>query len=149
VGQLVGRGRRDESDDEVLEPLPGGALGPVLHSFVTLAIDDQALRAFSEGRSVTTHYVLRDADLTFYLSFDEGRVTGGVSEPPAPAEVRLEMDAEVLDGMLTGSINAARAAMSGRVSFEGDTRRAMTVQRVQADLTRLYREARRAVLEPE
>ena len=147
VAQLVGRGGRREAEAEVLEPLPPGALEPVLERFVALAVEDQALRAFAEGRAVTTHYVLRDADLAFYLTFQDGRVSGAVEEPAAPAAVRLDMDADVLDGMLTGRINAARAAMSGRISFDGDTRRAMTVQRVQSDLTRLYREARRGVLE--
>jgi ketol-acid reductoisomerase len=148
VGKIMGGGRRVEGGDETLAALPADAVEPVLRRFVALAVDDAALRGFAEGRVVTTHYVLQDADLGFYLSFAEGRVTGGVGTPPAPAEVRLEMDAVVLDGMLTGTINAARAAMSGKVSFEGDTRRAMTVQRIQGDLTRLYRQARREVLSP-
>lgn len=148
-GQLLRRGGGVEGGYEALESLPADAMKRILQRFVDLAIDDPALHGFAEGREVTTQYVLRDSDLTFYLTFAEGRVTGAVGTPPAPAEVRLEMDAEVLDGMLTGTINAARAAMSGRVSFEGDTRRAMTVQRIQGDLTRLYRQARREALRHE
>jgi putative sterol carrier protein len=53
------------------------------------------------------------------------------------------MTADVLDGMVSGRINPAGAAMSGRISFDGDARVAMTVQRAQKDLTRLYRQARR------
>jgi hypothetical protein len=35
--------------------------------------------------------------------------------------------------------------VSGKIAFDGDARAAMTVQAVQKDLTRLYREARRRV----
>ena len=56
------------------------------------------------------------------------------------------MSADVLDGMFTGRINAARAAMSGKLTFDGDTRLAMNIQRIQKDLTRLYRLARSEVM---
>jgi hypothetical protein len=45
--------------------------------------------------------------------------------------------------MFTGRINAARAAMSGKLSFDGDTRQALSIQRVQSDLSRLYASARK------
>jgi putative sterol carrier protein len=83
--------------------------------------------------------------MAFYLGFRDGVVSGGLGDPPVPAEVRLTMGADVLDGMFAGRINAAGAAMSGKISFDGDARVAMTVQRAQGDLTRLYREARRRV----
>jgi len=47
--------------------------------------------------------------------------------------------------VFTRRINAAGAAMSGRIAFDGDARLAMTVQRVQKDLTGLYCEARARV----
>ena len=62
--------------------------------------------------------------------------------PSTPAQVRLDTDVDTLDGMFTGRINGARAAMSGRITFSGDTRLALGIQRVQSDLNRLYRAAR-------
>lgn len=121
----------------------------VLDAFVELAADDPALKEFAKGRQLTTHYVLQDPSLEVYLGFQDGTVIGGLGQPPAPAEVRLEMDADVMDAMFTGRINPARAAMSGKISFDGDARRAMTVQRVQNDLTALYQEARKRVTEQE
>jgi autoinducer 2 (AI-2) kinase len=89
---------------------------------------------------------LTDRGLEFYMRFEDGLVTGDLGSPPAPAEVRLEMDADVLDGMFTGPVNAARAAMSGKISFGGDTRQALGVQCIQKDLNRLYNLARAEVM---
>lgn len=114
----------------------------VLRAFIDRAVSDPALRDFAAGREVTTHYVLSDRDLEFYVGFHDGEVTGELGPPPSPAEVQLKMEADVLDGMFTGRINAARAAMSGKLSFDGDTKLALGVQRIQKDLTRLYKLAR-------
>jgi ketol-acid reductoisomerase len=139
---LVGRAPSGAGDPAGLESLDESQVEAVLRRFVELAVEDAALRAFAAGRQVTTHYVLEDMGLTFHLGFRDGVVTGGLGDPPAPAEVLLRMDADVLDGMFTGRINAAGAALSGKIAFDGDARLAMTVQRVQKDLTRLYSEAR-------
>ena len=56
------------------------------------------------------------------------------------------MTAAVLDGMLSGRLNATKAALSGDITFEGDARTALTMQRVQKDLIRLYTRARARVL---
>jgi putative sterol carrier protein len=141
--RVAGRlgGQRTEQE----EPLPtpsAGEMETILARFVGLAAGDEALEKFASGRDVTTHYLLTDLDLDFHLRFQEGDVTGGVGPPPTPAEVRLTTTAEILDGMFTGRVNATRAAMSGKISFEGDTRLAMSVQRVQKDLSRLYLQAR-------
>jgi autoinducer 2 (AI-2) kinase len=143
---LVGRAPSGAGDPAGLEPLDESQVEAVLRRFVELAVVDDALRAFAAGRQVTTHYVLEDARLTFHLGFRDGVVAGGLGDPPAPAEVQLRMDADVLDGMFTGWINAAGAALSGKIAFDGDAILAMTVQRAQKDLTRLYREARGRVI---
>jgi ketol-acid reductoisomerase len=139
---LTDRGEREPEASPSTEPLSEEEMERVLRTFVDLAPEDAALQEFAEGRQLNTQYVLSDQDLAFYLGFQNGTVIAGIGAPPSTAEVRLEMDADVLDAMFTGRINAARAAMSGKISFHGDARRAMTVQRVQKDLTRLYQEAR-------
>jgi ketol-acid reductoisomerase len=143
---LVGRARSGPEAGVPLEPLGEDELEGVVREFVKLAIDNAALKAFAAGRRVTTHYVLADVGMAFHLRFHDGRVSGGIGDPPEPAEVRLSMTSEVLDGIFTGRINAAGAAMSGRIAFDGDARLAMTIQRVQKDLTGLYREARGRVV---
>jgi ketol-acid reductoisomerase len=115
----------------------------VLRRFLADAAGDPALREFSRGRQMTTHYALHQPDLEFHLSFADGEVTGGLGPPPAPAEVRLETKAETLDGMFSGRMNAIRAAMTGKLSFSGDTKLAISIQQIQDDLKRLYMKASR------
>jgi autoinducer 2 (AI-2) kinase len=52
------------------------------------------------------------------------------------------MKADILDKLFTGRENGPKAAMSGKLSFIGDTIKAMSLQRIQKDLNRLYTEAR-------
>ena len=126
----------------MLRPLNEKELAEVLVEFTTLACADPALQEFSRDRNLTTHYLLRGPTLEFYLGFNSGRVSSGLGPPAEEAEVRLKMDAVVLDGMMTGSINAMQAALTGRLTFEGEPRLAMGVQAIQEDLMRMYRQAR-------
>jgi ketol-acid reductoisomerase len=123
-------------------PLNESQREEVLRRFLARAADDPALQEFGREREMTTHYVLHEPELEFYIHFQHAQVTCGLGPPPSPAEVRLETKAEVLDGMFTGRINAMRAAMTGRLSFGGDAKLAITIQKIQDDLCRLYVEAR-------
>lgn len=117
----------------------------LLRRFCEKAVADPALRTFAQKRRVMTHYTMTDLGLEFYVGFMDGEVVAGLGAPPAPAEVRMKATAEVLDGILTGRISGQKAAMSGKLSFSGDVRTAMGVQRVQGDLIRLYTAAREEV----
>ncbi|MDH7487823.1 MAG: ketol-acid reductoisomerase [Anaerolineae bacterium] len=136
--------RRSRAPDSAA--LGAAQMETVLRRFLARAAGDPALRAFSRGRQLTTHYVLKDVGLEFTMRFQDGSVAAGLGPPDGPAEVRLETTGEVLDGMFTGRINALRAAMSGQLSFSGEARLAMSVQQVQDDLCRLYRAAREETL---
>jgi ketol-acid reductoisomerase len=140
------RRQHKPGDREATEPLSATMVEPVLRAFLAHAVEDPALQAFASHNQLTTHYVLREPESAFYLRFEEGRVTGQLGPPPTPSEVRIEADAEVLDGMLSGRINAMRAAMTGKLTFSGDARQAMSLQRIQGDLCRLYRQARQEVV---
>ena len=141
------RARRRAGPDERASSHPPDArqVEPVLRAFVARAVEDPALRAFARSSAIVTHYVLSDPEVEFYLRFGQGTVTGALGPPAVPAEVRIEAKAEVLDGMLTGRINAMRAAMTGQIAFSGDARQAVGIQRIQGDLCRLYQQARREV----
>jgi len=114
----------------------------IVRRFCEKAVADPALREFAARRRVMTHYTMTDLGLEFYIGFQDGEVVAGLGAPPTPAEVRMKATAEVLDGILTGRLSGQKAAMSGKLSFSGDVRTAMGVQRVQGDLIRLYSAAR-------
>jgi hypothetical protein len=132
------------------EPLHESQVEPVLRAFVAVIIRDPALQDFALDRQVITHYVLSSPEAEFYLQFNDGAVTGDLGLPPGSAPestvIRIQAGADTLDGMLVGRINAMRAAMTGKLVFDGDARLAMGIQRIQGDLCRLYTQARREVL---
>jgi len=114
----------------------------ILQGFVERIARNAALRAFAAGKSVALHFTLTDLGLAFFLQLHDGAITADLGDPAAAADVELRMHAEILDGMFTGRVNPTQAAMGGRLSFSGDTAKAMTLQNMQADLARLYNEAR-------
>jgi len=119
----------------------------ILREFVERLTQDAALRAFATGKHVSLHFTLTDLALSFHFRLRDGTVSGDLGDLEG-ADVKLKMRAEVLDGMFTGRINGMQAATSGRLSFSGDTVKAMTLQQVQSDLSRLYKAAREAVGDP-
>ncbi|HXV83636.1 MAG TPA: NAD(P)-dependent oxidoreductase [Candidatus Binatia bacterium] len=114
----------------------------LLASFGQRVSCDEKILSFAQGREVTIRYDLNDVNLTFYTSFNHGSVRCGVGDPPGKPQVTLKMKADILDKLFTGRENGAKAAMSGKLSFIGDTLKAMSLQRIQNDLNRLYAEAR-------
>jgi autoinducer 2 (AI-2) kinase len=114
----------------------------VLGAFLERLSRDEKVVAFSDGRKLTVRYELSDVDLAFFTRFDNGVVSGAVGDPDDKPEVMLKMRAEILDKLFTSRINGTKAAMSGKLSFSGDTLKAMSMQRIQKDLNRIYLEAR-------
>lgn len=120
----------------------------ILKGFVDRITRDEALSAFATGKSVTLHFTLTDLELAFFLQLQDGEIAADLGDPAASADVELRMRAEILDGMFTGRVNPMQAAMGGRLSFSGDTAKAMTLQNMQDDLARLYQEAREEAGDP-
>jgi autoinducer 2 (AI-2) kinase len=158
AGPAVSDLQRDARPARTKAPKPAGPVPPptpsaapremrdamqrLLQAFVDGIVSDTALAEFSRDRDVTLHFLLSDLALEFHLHLQAGSVTGALAAPETPAEVQLRMQADVLDGMFTGRVNAMQSAMNGRLSFTGDAGKAMTLQHIQANLSRLYRAAR-------
>ena len=134
--RLPGRRKQEQGpeDDRPIDPV---WMETQVRRFLEAAAKDPALASAARGRDVVVHYRLTDLDLEFHMVFHEGQVSGDLGPPPAPA-VTLTAALAVLDGVLSGKINPVRAALSGKLSFEGDARLAMSIQPLQPDLVRLY-----------
>jgi autoinducer 2 (AI-2) kinase len=144
------------------QPGPGAAATPaevppevhekltaILEGFVSRIVADEAMRTFGADKDVTLHFTLTDVGLEFYIRLAPGEgLAGAVGAPDESADVQLRMRAAMLDGMFTGTANPMEAAMEGGLSFTGDAAKAMTLQHMQADLERLYSEARAEVGSP-
>jgi len=114
----------------------------VLDSFLSRTSADDDVKAYAAGKSFSTCYRITDVDLAFFMRFRDGAVTCALGEPPEPASVTLKMTAEVFDQLLTGRASGPKLAMSGKLSFTGDTLTAMSMRRIQKSLERSYAQAR-------
>ena len=120
----------------------------ILQEFTIRIVADSEMAHFAKGKNVIFSFNVKDAFQTFYLCFIDGKVSAGLDDPVREPDVKLKMSADVLDGMFTGRINATKAATSGKLSFSGDTGKAMAFIRIQGNMNRLYSEARNKVGDP-
>jgi sugar (pentulose or hexulose) kinase/phosphoglycerate dehydrogenase-like enzyme/ribulose-5-phosphate 4-epimerase/fuculose-1-phosphate aldolase/putative sterol carrier protein len=143
---------KQEPTPPATSPSPAGAtrahMAHILQAFVHKVSADAALRDFSKGKQVIMHFSVTDLDLSFYFSFQDGTVTSALGAPPVQTDVTLKMNADTLDGIFTGRISGTRAAFSGKLSFKGDTAKAMAFQRIQNSLSQLYSAAREEMGDP-
>jgi L-ribulose-5-phosphate 4-epimerase len=120
----------------------------ILQDFTARIMTDKDMAGFAKGKNVVFLFTVKDINQSFYLSFVDGKVRAGLEDPSRDPDVKLKMSADVLDGMFTGRINATKAATSGKLSFSGDTGKAMAFIRIQGNMNRLYAEARNKVGDP-
>jgi sugar (pentulose or hexulose) kinase/phosphoglycerate dehydrogenase-like enzyme/ribulose-5-phosphate 4-epimerase/fuculose-1-phosphate aldolase/putative sterol carrier protein len=123
-------------------------MSAILRQFTAGIVTDKDMASFSKGKNVVFLFTIKDLDQSFFMSFIDGKVGAGLNNPPREPDVKLKMAADILDGMFTGRINATKAATSGKLSFSGDTGKAMAFIRIQAAMGRLYTAAREKVGDP-
>lgn len=120
----------------------------ILKEFTARVATDSELAKFAKGKNVVFSFTLKDLDQSFYLAFVNGQVAAGLDAPPREPDVKLKMATDILDGMFTGRVNATKAATSGKLSFSGDTGKAMAFIRIQGQISQLYSQARQKVGDP-
>ncbi len=120
----------------------------ILKEFTSRITADKDMANFAKGKNVVFFFTVKDIEQAFYLSFVDGKVGAGLDNPPRDPDVKLKMSADILDGMFTGRVNATKAASSGKLSFSGDTGKAMAFMRIQGNMSRLYNEARAKIGDP-
>lgn len=145
LDNLITRLRGSRLSSVQLEPLELEKIPLVLDAFLASLSSDEPLKVFAKDRQLVVAYYLSDLDISFYMQFDGGQVAAGMGASPIGPQVQLETQSDILDGMFSGRLNPLRTAMSGRLRFSGDTAQALTIQRIQDDLCRLYQKARREV----
>ena len=123
-------------------------MNAILKEFTASIKGDKEMASFAKGKNVVFLFTVKDMDQSFFLSFMDGKVGAGLENPPRESDVKLKMTADILDGMFTGRVNATKAATSGKLSFSGDTGKAMAFMRIQNNMSRLYSEARERIGDP-
>jgi putative sterol carrier protein len=115
----------------------------VLRRMAEMMEEDAALVSASKGKQLRIGYEFPDLELFFYTNFEDGEVQAGLGELE-DADIQLTLDSGVFDGMFTGEVNAAAAAMKGDLAFSGNVASAMRLQGLMADFQRLYLQAKEA-----
>ncbi len=123
-------------------------MASILKEFTSSIITDKEMINFAKGKNVVFLFTIKDLKQSFFMSFVDGKVSAGMDNPPREPDVKLKMVADVLDGMFTGRINATKAATTGKLSFSGDTGKAMAFIRIQNTMSRLYSDARKKIGDP-
>ena len=113
----------------------------VIQKWIDIMKEDAEISKKCEGISCSMQYEMTDIDFIFYTNFMDGKVDGGIGPAEPEAMVVLEMSSATFDGMMTGEVDGASAAMSGEMTFSGDVNAAMGLQALQEDLQRLYEQA--------
>jgi L-ribulose-5-phosphate 4-epimerase len=135
-----------------VEPMETNAsrekMAQILKEFTAGIAADKEMADFAKGKNVTFLFTLKDMDQSFFMGFADGKVESGLGNPSREPDVKLKMAADILDGMFTGRINATKAATGGKLSFSGDTGKAMSFIRIQGNMNRLYTEARNKIGDP-
>lgn len=119
----------------------------VLTKMAELMQSDEAMLKASTGKNLTMSFEFPDLEVFFYTRFLDGKVEGGLGELE-DAEIQLTMDSDIFDGMFTGKVNAAKAAMKGDLAFSGNVAAAMRLQSLMNDYQRVYLAAKSAALGP-
>jgi autoinducer 2 (AI-2) kinase len=151
---LFGRKRKSEKHEKsqvsstLIDEAAKKHLQRIIERFINYVSQDVQIKTFSSDRQLTIQFRLTDIETDFYIDFQKGAVNGGQGAPPRQPDVQLKMKAGIFDEMFTGRINPARAALSGKISFSGDTGKAMSIQKIQKEIKRLYLKAREEIGEP-
>ncbi len=115
----------------------------VLSKMAELMLSDEAVIKASKGKTLSISFELPDMEVLFYIRFLDGKVEAALGELE-DAEIQLTMDSDVFDGMLSGTVNAAKAAMKGDLAFSGNVAVAMRLQSLMNDFQRVYLQAKGA-----
>ncbi|BBM86444.1 NAD(P)-dependent oxidoreductase [Candidatus Uabimicrobium amorphum] len=130
------------------QPQGDGKFKEICQMFLKLVEKDDAIIKFSNKLNICVQYVIPDTQYKFVVHYNKGVVTTYWGEAKQRPNVTLKMKAATFDGVLFGKINGVRAAMTGKLSFSGDTLKAMRMQKIEKDTIRLYTIARDKIGDP-
>jgi L-ribulose-5-phosphate 4-epimerase len=110
-----------------------------------LSADDE-VKAKTAGKDISFQITFKDNEESCYMYFNKGDVQAGLGVfPGGQAEVNLRMPIEIFDGMMKGTVNGANAAMTGKMSFTGNVRKAMSMQSILKLMMSSYEQAIKVV----
>ena len=117
----------------IQKPVPTGPYGQymaLIAAFLENLSNNGEVKEKTSGKDISFQITFKDNEESCYMYFNKGAIEAGLGTFPPGAEVNLRMPIEIFDGMMLGSINGANAAMTGKMSFTGNVRKAMSMQSI-------------------
>jgi len=102
----------------------------LIKEFLSIMSQDEQVKAKTSSKDISFQITFKDNEESCYLNFVKGDIDAGLGAFPPGASVNLRMPIEIFDGMMMGTVNGAKAAMTGQMSFTGDVRKAMSMQSI-------------------
>ena len=125
-------------------PAAGGGYAKymeLIKEFLALMSQDAEVKAKTASKDIAFQITFKENEESCYLYFNKGEIDAALGEYPGEAEVNLRMPIEIFDGMMLGTVNGAKAAMTGQMSFTGNVRKAMSMQSILNLMMGSYQEA--------
>ncbi|HOU10159.1 MAG TPA: NAD(P)-dependent oxidoreductase [Clostridiales bacterium] len=125
----------------------GGAAGyakymQLVKEFLRVMANDEEVKAKTAAKDISFQITFKDNEESCYIIFNKGEIDAGLGLiAGGQAEVNLRMPMEIFDGMMKGTINGANAAMTGKMSFTGNVRKAMSMQSILKLMMGAYEQA--------
>jgi putative sterol carrier protein len=120
-------------------------LEDVLNEFLPLCEEDTRMKEFARKRKFCVQYVIPDAQIQFFMIFENGVVSCGGGKPPRPANFTITMSKQTFDDSMNDRIDAVSSALSGEIKFKGDRLKAIVLQQTSKDMSRLWAQALKKV----
>jgi autoinducer 2 (AI-2) kinase len=107
----------------------------------SMQTDDRIVEAI-KGLNFSFATDIRDLKIRYFFAFRNGQVSGGVGDDPQGTILTLGMDSATFDDLFLGVKDTMGLAMSGKVSFSGDTSSGMAMMSVMGNIQRAYKQAK-------
>lgn len=120
----------DRSDNAAAGSAAGASAEATLAKFMENLGKDPKIIEFSKGKKIAYSFAIKELGSQFYFDFQDGVVKAAFGDCPDPVDVKLKMSLENLIGIISGRANATKLAMGGKLSFSGDTAKALTLSRL-------------------
>jgi putative sterol carrier protein len=118
------------------------AVTAVVDKMVKLMQTDEKIAAAIKSQNFSFATDLTDLKGKYYISFRAGQVAGGVGDDPQGTTLTLKMSSETFDDLFSGVKDAMGLAMSGKISFSGNTSAGMALMGVMGNIQRAYKAAK-------
>jgi len=118
------------------------AMTKVIDKMVNQLQGDEKVVAAIKTMNLSIGLNITDLKAKFHLAFRGGQVYGGTGDDPKGNVITLGMTSETFDDMFSGAKDAMGLAMTGKMSFSGDTSAGMGLMGAMGNLQRAYKQAR-------